>query len=124
MEKFKYAQVVKIDHVTDPHKPASQAYVDVGQLMEGGYAHDPRVGEQFKLFTQDWRYAEDNRHMHLSTSIVKSVLVAGASGQDKLVLPSDFPNPMSLKLPEVLAPGEILFATMNSIYWLRPMNQS
>jgi len=39
-------------------------------------------------------------------------------GQDKLILPVDFPMSSDIKLPE-LKEGDILFATLNSIYLLR-----
>jgi hypothetical protein len=57
------------------------------------------------------------------SSTVKSVYFIGSVGgvgQDKLVVPSDFPNKNTLRIPKEIQAGDILFATLNSVYWLKP----
>ena len=60
---------------------------------------------------------------NLRTSTVKSVYICNTE-QDKLVLPSDFPDKEYLDFSNIeLKSGDILFATLNSVYALRDIQE-
>jgi hypothetical protein len=56
------------------------------------------------------------------TSKVRSIYIHGSEENDKLVLPKDFPVSKDLSLPSSMKEGELLLATMNSIYYISDAN--
>jgi hypothetical protein len=85
------------------------------KLWEEPEALIPKINEPILIRSDDnWAY--------LRTSKVRSYYVHETDGSepDKLILPKDFPVHSIHDLPQdLLVPGDLLMATMNSIYLLR-----
>ena len=103
------ATVTKLTRLSDPfHKESPEIYT--GDKFTG-YINFPVVGKRFdvegiKSRAEDW----------FSSSPIKSIYVHG-TGRDKLVLPSDFPDALHLDMSKLdMKPGEMLLATLNSVY--------
>lgn len=80
-----------------------------GELMSGESDDYPKVGESF-------HFSSDSSYPFIITSIVKSVYIKDTD-QDKLVLPSNFPEASDLNFDDIkLNSNDVLFATNNSIY--------
>jgi hypothetical protein len=115
--------LVKLSHLKDPYlKPEDYKYgaaVPNGEKFIGHALEAPQVGRACVFAIPD--PLDPNHCEVLRTSKIMSVYeVDEKSSFDKLVLPSDFPEPLKLDIPE-LQQKDILFATMNSLYLLRPL---
>jgi len=110
--------LTKLAVCKDYEVPVDNQVVGPGFFCEGKYFCKPMVGERFS-FESDDPHAKGG----LLSSIVKSIYEVGGS-PDKLVLPKEFPPISELVFPSwpgqpgELREGDILFSTMNSIYWL------
>ena len=83
--------------------------------FEGDLAYPLEIGKVCLLGTI-------SRYFH--TSIVRSIYEhLSESELDRLILPKDFPMSQDLNVPE-LRRGDILLATMNSVYLLRKTDKS
>lgn len=119
--------VTKINRREDPEHTAPPAFEDLQQqggsmsivIIEDGdkdnhiddYNIDNLIGNM--LFIADHK-------TFLRTSPIKSIYEhTASSGRDKLVLPDGFPTVTFGNLPE-LYDNDILVATMNSVYLIRP----
>lgn len=109
---------------------------DGGVVMPEGPYTILKIGnrDEPELFNQDTQFAANGSLWtnvikpgepvglsNFRTSLAKSIYVHNTdSGYDKLVLPKDFPQATDLRFPEKLKEGDVLIATMNSVYWLQP----
>ncbi len=108
-----YARCTKlVQHDDEKHPLPAEApdawfrgRVYPGDTFKGHTEQLPTVGKEFFIGI-------------LRTTEVKSIYEHdGIAGNDKLVLPAGFPNATKLVMPEVKS-GDMLFATLNSIYHL------
>lgn len=103
------ATITKLQRRKDPENKTAPLVYD-GESFIGIYEIPPKVGRSFYLKTSPAGW--------IQTSVVRSVFVQDTN-QDKLVLPEDFPDALHLDTSNVkLLPGEMLVATMNSLYKL------
>lgn len=107
------ATVVKLGFLENPQYPKEKAQVLAGETFNGVFTKEPTVGASFLLIGD---------HGYLRTTAVKSIYKP-QTGMDKLVLPSDFPSPEKLDMP-LVGEGEILFATQNSMYWVKDIESA
>lgn len=102
------ATVTKLTILKDQYHKQTP-YVKNGESFTGAI-NFPIVGERFDVM--GFKFMGEDC---LSTSPVKSIYVHG-TGQDKLALPSDFPDALNLDMSIQMKPGEMLLATLNSVY--------
>ena len=106
-------ELTKIGYAASPAVDPSKHEVVEGFSIVGRPLHQPSVGR--KLVFLSGKYEDDTT---IVTTELKSVYVHGTD-QDKLVLPSGFPDAVNLRLPEEIKDGDTLFATQNSVYLIR-----
>lgn len=107
-------QLTKLQHRLDSHIERHGAAVQEDETFTGNIQYEPKIDNVLHFHLEIPKTNGDN---YLRTSLIKSILVQG-SENDKLVIPSDFPEAYRLKIPE-LKEGDTLFATSNSVYHLR-----
>jgi hypothetical protein len=109
---------VKLSHLKNPTCPRDKyrdGPVQEDQKYYGLSQEPPTPGKSYYLYKTDG-------DIYLITTGVKAVYSPAnvTEGADKLVLPSNFPEPERLDIPELLS-TDILFATLNSLYLLRKL---
>jgi hypothetical protein len=114
---MQFAKVTKLGHRLDAkhnadEKPFVSSFghsVSSGDTYTGFFESLPQVGQSFCL----------SHGIVLRTSTVKSVYVHESEDYDKLVLPKNFPKTAAHLLFPLMEKGEILFATLNSVYYVQ-----
>lgn len=115
--RSKQGRLEKLKHLESPNQAYKDAEVHVRQFVEGIYPNDPQIGEIFIIYGSV-RY--EDRAEYLRTTPLRSIWVVGDASRDKLILPDSFPDRETLQFPDEVNAGDILFATLNSVYWLKP----
>jgi hypothetical protein len=110
----KAGRLQKLRHLESNMVRKEYAAVSENEILDGQYLSEPVVGHTFQMF------GVTDGQLFFKSSTVKSLCVIDSEDQDKLVLPSDFPEKLSVQFPKEIQAGDILFATLNSVYWLQP----
>lgn len=104
-----YGKVTKLARLSKPLH--SEYMVPTDYFIHGCFDEfPPKVGKRCMVWNnvRDW----------LHTSEITSMLIIGSDTRDKLVLPDSFPDRATLILPEDMQEGDILFSTLNSVYYI------
>ena len=116
-EKAKYGKLTKLGSIRAPHQHPFHAQVNPGQELEGEYPQDPEVGKRFTIYVPFENYK--GRCEHVKTSEVTFIYHVDENGDEEYVAYEELWPVMEIldRLP--LRVGDVLFSTLNSIYWLK-----
>jgi hypothetical protein len=104
-------KITKLDKLANPTHWHNPFGFQNGESLDGHSMDYPVINKRFTVMMS-------KGSGFLSTSKVKSIYIRG-SENDKLVIPSDFPDAKELDFSSVkLKNGEMLLATCNSIYMI------
>lgn len=102
-----YCKITKLSKLKDPVVKDNKFGAFLGETFKGA-CDQPEVGKELFVQCKGFEY--------LKTSTVKSIYKID-SDQDKLVLPSDFPDAVELDFSNLkFESGDMLIATCNSVY--------
>jgi hypothetical protein len=101
-----------------PYSSMTSWSVPSGDSYEGTEVNPPEIGSSYHLRDCSQGGYLCAEYFHSST--VKSIYIHDSEDYDKLVLPIDFPKTaIHLNIP-IMEKGEMLLATMNSVYLVQP----
>lgn len=102
-----YCKITKLSKLKNPAVEHNPFEIYSGETFKGE-CDEPEVGKELFVQCRGFQF--------LKTSTVKSIYKMD-SDQDKLVLPSDFPDAVELDFSGLkFQSGDMLIATRNSIY--------